>query len=136
MSLQVRVADQVLDVADHRAATEARVHKYDAFLNLLCDGKYAFQRDAVRAAWRFLVSDQYPDLASLARANWASRRRKRSASAMAAWTPCLPGCRCRTRKRPRSTWPPAQARATSCTPWPRSRSPRGWPTGSWCCARR
>lgn len=73
MSVAVRVADQVLDVADRRDATEARVHKYDAFLNLLCTGKYAFQRDAVRAAWRFLVSDQYPDLASLARANWAAK---------------------------------------------------------------
>ena len=29
MSLQVRVADQVLGVDDHRAATEALVHKYD-----------------------------------------------------------------------------------------------------------
>ena len=70
------MADQVLDVADRRAATEDRVHKYDAFLNLLCTGKYAFQRDAVRAAWRFLVSDQYPDLASLARANWGSREKE------------------------------------------------------------
>ena len=76
MSLQVRVADQVLAVDDHRANTEALVHKYDAFLNLLCDGKYAFQRDAVRAAWRFLISDQYPDLASLARANWGSREKE------------------------------------------------------------
>lgn len=76
MSLQVRVADQVLAVDDRRATTEALVHKYDAFLNLLCDGKYAFQRDAVRAAWRFLVSDQYPDLASLARANWASKEKE------------------------------------------------------------
>ena len=76
MSVAVRVADQVLDVADRRAATEDRVHKYDAFLNLLCTGKYAFQRDAVRAAWRFLVSDQYPDLASLARANWGSREKE------------------------------------------------------------
>jgi type III restriction enzyme len=72
MSVAVRVADQVLDIPDRRGATEALVHKYDAFLNLLCSGKYAFQRDAVRAAWRFLVSDQYPDLASLARANWGS----------------------------------------------------------------
>jgi type III restriction enzyme len=76
MSIAVRVADQVLDVADLRAATEDRVHKCDAFLNLLCTGKYAFQRDAVRAAWRFLISDQYPDLASLARANWGSREKE------------------------------------------------------------
>ena len=48
MSLQFRIADQVLKVDDSREATDARVHKYDAFLNLLCGERYAFQRDAVR----------------------------------------------------------------------------------------
>lgn len=70
MSLQFRVSEQVLKVDDAREATEALVHKYDAFLNLLCDGKYVFQRDAVRTVWRFLVSDKYPDLERLARENW------------------------------------------------------------------
>lgn len=31
MSLQFRIADQVLKVDDKREATEAVVHKYDAF---------------------------------------------------------------------------------------------------------
>ena len=71
MSLQVRVADQVLHVDNSRDATEARVHKYDAFLNLISGDEYAFQRVAVREAWRFLVSDKYPDLERLARENWS-----------------------------------------------------------------
>jgi type III restriction enzyme len=71
MSLQFRIADQVLKVDDTRVATEAVVHKYDAFLNLLCADRYVFQREAVREALRFLVSDKYPDLERLARDNWA-----------------------------------------------------------------
>ena len=70
MSLQFRVSEQVLKVDDARDATEAVVHKYDAFLNLLCDGRYVFQRAAVRTVWRFLVSDKYPNLERLARENW------------------------------------------------------------------
>ena len=70
MSLQFRVSEQVLKVDDARDATEAVVHKYDAFLNLLCDGRYVFQREAVRTVWRFLVSDKYPSLERLARENW------------------------------------------------------------------
>ena len=59
MSLQYRVADQVLRADDTREATEEVVHKYDAFLNLLCAERYAFQRGAIRSALRFLVSDKY-----------------------------------------------------------------------------
>jgi type III restriction enzyme len=70
MSLQFRIAEQVLKVNDARDATEAVVHKYDAFLNLLCAGTYAFQRDAIRETLRFLVSDKYPNLEVLARENW------------------------------------------------------------------
>lgn len=70
MSLQFRIADQVLRVDDKRDAVEAIVHKYDAFLNLLCAGNYAFQRDAIRETLRFLVSDRYPNLEALARESW------------------------------------------------------------------
>ena len=73
MSLQFRIADQVLKVVDASEATEAVVHKYDAFLNLLCADKYVFQRDAVRETLRFLVSEKYPDLEKLARENWNDR---------------------------------------------------------------
>lgn len=73
MSLQFRIDDQVLKVADASDAVEAIVHKYDAFLNLLCSDRYAFQRDAVRETLRFLVSDTYPDLERLARENWNAR---------------------------------------------------------------
>jgi type III restriction enzyme len=70
MSLQFRIAEQVLKVDDARDITEAVVHKYDAFLNLLCADRYDFQRDAVREVLRFLVSDRYPNLEKLARENW------------------------------------------------------------------
>lgn len=73
MSLQFRIADQVLKVDDARDATEAIVHKYDAFLNLLCAERFGFQRDAVRETLRFLVSDKYPNLERLARENWNAR---------------------------------------------------------------
>src|ERR1039458_7865760 len=73
MSLQFRIADQVLRVDDRRDAVEAVVHKYDAFLNLLCAEKFNFQRDAVRTALRFLVSDKYPNLERLALENWNAR---------------------------------------------------------------
>ena len=73
MSVQFRIADQVLMVDDARDATDAVVHKYDAFLNLFCADRYAFQRDAVRETLRFLVSDKYPDLERLARENWNAR---------------------------------------------------------------
>jgi type III restriction enzyme len=73
MSLQFRIADQVLRVDDTREAVEAVVHRYDAFLNLVCADRYAFQRNVVRVVWRFLVSDKYPDLERLARENWNAR---------------------------------------------------------------
>src|SRR2546428_3093076 len=73
MSVQFQIADQVLRVDDKRDATEAVVHKYDAFLNLLCADRFAFQRDAVRETVRFLVSDKYPDLERLAHDNWNTR---------------------------------------------------------------
>lgn len=73
MSLQFRIADQVLKVEDAGEATEAVVHKYDAFLNLLCPDRYSFQRSAVRETLRFLVSDNYPNLERLARENWNAR---------------------------------------------------------------
>jgi type III restriction enzyme len=73
MSLQFRIADQVLKVDDNRDLTEAVVHKYDAFLNLLSADSYAYQRDAVRETLRFLISDKYPNLERLARENWNAR---------------------------------------------------------------
>ncbi len=69
MSVQFRIADQVLLVDDRRDAVEAVVHKYDALLNLACADRFAFQRDAVRTALRFLVSDKYPNLERLALEN-------------------------------------------------------------------
>lgn len=71
MSVTFRISDQILKLDDSSDATEAMVHKYDAFLNLLHTGNYAFLRDAAREALRFLVSAKYPDLERLARENWS-----------------------------------------------------------------
>jgi type III restriction enzyme len=92
MSLQFRIDDQVLKVSDLTEATEAVVHKYDAFLNLLCSDCYAFQRDAVRETLRFLVSEAYPDLERLARDNWSNREtiRQRYESGIDAYLDLMP----------------------------------------------
>ena len=74
MSLQFRIDDQVLRVDDGRDAVEAVVHKYDSFVNLLHADKFSFQRDAVRTALRFLVSDKYPNLERLALENWNAHK--------------------------------------------------------------
>lgn len=71
MSVTFRISDQILKLDDSSDSTEAVVHKYDAFLNLLHTGNYAFLRDAAREALRFLVSAKYPDLERLARENWS-----------------------------------------------------------------
>jgi type III restriction enzyme len=73
MSVTFRISDQLLQMDDTSDATEAVVHKYDAFLNLLHTGNHAFLRDAARDALRFLVTVKYPDLERLARENWNSR---------------------------------------------------------------
>jgi type III restriction enzyme len=73
MSVTFRIADQILRLDDTSDATEAVVHKYDAFLNLLHIGNYSFLRDAARESLRFLVSAKYPDLERLARENWNGR---------------------------------------------------------------
>ena len=52
MSLQFRIADQVLKVADKRDLVEAALHKYDAFLNLLCADRYAWRRLPARSHMR------------------------------------------------------------------------------------
>jgi type III restriction enzyme len=73
MSLQFRIKDQVLVVDDTCEDVEGFVHKYDAFLNLVCAEQYRFQRGAVRETLRFLISDKYTNLERLARENWNAR---------------------------------------------------------------
>ncbi len=73
MSVQFRISDQVLQLDDSSDAIEAIVRKYDAFLNLLSSGDYAYQRDAARTVIRFLMSPKYPDLERVVRENWINR---------------------------------------------------------------
>ena len=68
-----KIADQVLRVSDATAETLGIVHKYDAFLNLLCTGKYEFQREAIQTAFTFLVSAKYPNTERLALENFEAR---------------------------------------------------------------
>jgi type III restriction enzyme len=69
MSIQYKITDQVLKVCDDSGPTQSVVGKYDAFLNLLCGGKYGFQREAIQASLTFLVSDKYPNTETLALEN-------------------------------------------------------------------
>jgi len=73
MSLQYKVSDQVLKVSDDSEQTQGIVAKYDAFLNLLCNGKYAFQRGAIQTPLAFLVSEKYAHTEALAVENFNSR---------------------------------------------------------------
>jgi len=73
MSIQYKIADQVLKISDDSKKTQSIVAKYDAFLNLLCSGKYAFQRAAIQIPFAFLVSDKYVNSEALAIENFNSR---------------------------------------------------------------
>ncbi len=73
MSLQYKIDDQILNVADDSEKTLSILAKYDAFLDLLCEGKYSFQREAIQTALAFLVSDKYPNTERLALENFNSR---------------------------------------------------------------
>lgn len=73
MSLQYKISDQVLNVSDDSERTQNIVAKYDAFLNLLCGGKYAFQRAAIQVPLTFLVSEKYANTEALAVENFNSR---------------------------------------------------------------
>jgi type III restriction enzyme len=73
MSLQYKIADQVLKVTDESERTQSIIAKYDAFLNLFCSGKYAFQREAIRTPLAFLISEKYPNTEALAVENFNGR---------------------------------------------------------------
>ena len=70
MSIQYKITDQVLKVSDDSERTQSIIVKYDAFLNLLCGGKYAFQRKAIQTPLAFLVSEKYPNTEALALENF------------------------------------------------------------------
>ena len=70
MSVQFDLSGQVLQVDDATDPVEAIVHKYDAFLNLIADDRFFFQKEAAHALLRVFASEKYPDLESLARDNW------------------------------------------------------------------
>ena len=73
MSLQYKIADQVLAVSDDTTQTQSIITKYDAFLNLLCAGRYTFQRAAIQTTLTFLVSSKYQNTEALALENFNSR---------------------------------------------------------------
>jgi type III restriction enzyme len=73
MSLQYKIGDQVLKVSDDSERTAKILAKYDGFLNLLCNGKYAFQRAAIQTPLAFLVSEKYPNTERLAVENFNAR---------------------------------------------------------------
>src|ERR1700693_6266913 len=70
MSLQYKIADQVLCVSDDSPRTQGIIAKYDPFLNLLCTGKYTFQRSAIQTPLAFLLSGKYDSTEALAVENF------------------------------------------------------------------
>lgn len=70
MSLEFRIQEQVLKIEDSSDEIEAIVHKYDAFLDLICPDEYEFQKEAVRTVIRYMISQKYENLELLARENW------------------------------------------------------------------
>ena len=92
MSLRLIIADQVLKVDDARDATEAVVHKYDAFLNLLCGESYSFQRDAVRSRFDSSCRTSIPtSIGSRARTGTPARPSANGTRTLDAY---LARCRC------------------------------------------
>lgn len=73
MSIQYKIADQVLKVSDDSERTQSIIARYDAFLNLLCSGRYSFQRAAIQTPLAFLVSEKYPNTEALAVENFNGR---------------------------------------------------------------
>lgn len=68
--VEFRNSDFVLAVADDSPEVSGIVNKYETFLGAHCAGDYGFQRGAVRAALRFLLSREYRNLGELAAANY------------------------------------------------------------------
>lgn len=66
-----KVNDLVLSVrhdCDRRKWDEDR---YEAFLEILCGGRY-YQKEAIQTALNYILSGEYQDLKSLAKENWES----------------------------------------------------------------
>jgi type III restriction enzyme len=70
MSVQFKIADQVLKMSDTDNQVADTIAKYSAFLAAMSSDGYKFQREAVATALRFLLSAKYVDLEALARENF------------------------------------------------------------------
>ena len=88
------------------------------------------------AAWRFLVSDQYPDLGSLARANWGSkekeaiRQRHGNLDALLAQLPL------KDKKAASLDLATGAGKSYVMYALAALALPMDWLTAAWCCARR
>src|SRR5690606_8794226 len=72
MSLQYKQDDFVLKINDFRASTNGIVGKYEAYLDAITSEDFEHVREAIRRAFRFLITDKYKNTAEIAQENWTN----------------------------------------------------------------
>lgn len=70
MSLTYKQDDFVLKIDDHSEAAAAYVGKYEAYLDAITTDNFGHVREAIRVAFKFLISSKYPNTKSLAEENY------------------------------------------------------------------
>jgi len=70
MSLKFKQEDFLLKVNDFRDTTNSTIGKYEAYLDAITTEKFEHVREAIRTAFRFLITDQYSNTRQLAEESW------------------------------------------------------------------
>ena len=70
MSIQYTHDDFVLRNDDYSDQTNAKVGKYEAYLDTITTEKFEHVREAIRQAFRFFITDKYANTRELAEDNW------------------------------------------------------------------
>lgn len=70
MSIQYKQDDFVLHVDDYSPEVNETVGKYEAYLDAITTPSFEHVREAIRQAFRFIISAKYKDTESLAKENW------------------------------------------------------------------
>ncbi len=70
MSIQYKQDDFVLKVDDHSSDVNEAVGKYEAYLDAITTPSFEHVREAIRQAFRFMVSNKYENTETLAKENW------------------------------------------------------------------
>lgn len=72
MSVIKSLNDYLLKVEDRSAEVLDIVNKYETALDILCSDRYSFQKEAIRTALTFLVSQKYSNTQILAEENYSA----------------------------------------------------------------